>query len=59
MDITITLKTGGGRKQNAVSHSKTIKEVQTTEQVIEEFTEEFTKFFPKQEILPTKQGGKK
>jgi hypothetical protein len=51
MDVTISLVTGGGKKANRVTHSKTIKEVQTMAQVIEEFEEEFAIFFPAQATL--------
>jgi hypothetical protein len=48
MDVTMSIVTGGGRKQNMMRHAKTLKEVTTFEEAVEEFRKEFRPFFPPQ-----------
>lgn len=51
MDVTMSIVTGGGRKANRVTHSKTLKEVSTFEEAVEDFKKEFGGFFPKYGVL--------
>ncbi len=51
MDVTMSVVTGGGRKANRVTHSKTLKEVTTWEEAVEDFKREFKIFFPPQTTL--------
>lgn len=59
MEVKITITTGKGKGGNPVSHSKTIKDVATMDQVIEEFNSEFKQFFPNQTILTQQKRSRK
>lgn len=62
MDVTMAIVTGGGKKTNSVRHSKTLKEVMSFEEAIEDFRKEFGSFFPQYRTLdqtPEKKRGKK
>lgn len=59
MDVTMSIVTGGGRKQNMMRHSKTLKEITTFEEAVEEFRKEFKLFFPPQATFTDIEAKKK
>ena len=51
MDVRMTITTGGGKKANQISYSKTLKDVATWDEMIADFKVTFDAFFVKYQTL--------